>query len=223
MDAAKCRISGSDYAGVFCSASDRLILVPLSLSRKEREVLSSTLHAEIVDASVGESNLVGLFSKVNSSGIILSNLTTDSEVRTIRDRSGGRNVEVLHSSINAIGSNILANDRIAIVNEEYSDVALKQISDVLGVETVRAEAGGFKTVGANNILTNSGLVINNRATDLDQSAWEEMTGFKTIRTTANTGALAIGLAAVANSNGVVAGEETTGFELNRILQGLEPQ
>ena len=81
--------------------------------------------------------------------------------------------------------------------------------------------GGFRTVGANNILTNSGLVINNRATDLEQKEWEGMTGFKTIRTTANTGGLAVGLSVVVNSKGVVAGESTTGFELNRIIQGLE--
>jgi translation initiation factor 6 len=86
---------------------------------------------------------------------------------------------------------------------------------------VKSQIGGFRTVGANNILTNVGLVINNRATDLEQKEWEKLTGFGTIRTTANTGALAVGLAVVANSKGVVAGEETTGFELNRIVQGLE--
>ena len=83
------------------------------------------------------------------------------------------------------------------------------------------QIGGYKTVGANNILTNKGLVINNKATDLEQKEWEEKTGFKTIRTTANTGSLAIGLSVVANTKGVVAGESTTGFELNRIIQGLE--
>jgi len=92
---------------------------------------------------------------------------------------------------------------------------------VLGVEVVRLKVGGFNTVGANNILTNSGLVINNRASDGDKAELDRITGFDSIRTTANTGALSIGLTVVANSVGVVAGEETTGFELNRIVEALE--
>ncbi len=221
MDAAKCRIRGSDYAGVFCAATERLILAPLNLTKKEREVLSGTLHAEVLEVSVGESELVGLFARANSNGIILSNLASEAEAKIIREMAGGLNVAVLDSDINAIGSNILSNDKMAIVNEEYDHYATKQISDVLGVEVIKSIIGGFRTVGANNILTNKGLVINNRATDLEQKEWESITGFKSIRSTANTGSLAIGLAVVTNSKGVVAGEETTGFELNRIVQGLE--
>jgi translation initiation factor 6 len=221
MDAAKCRVKGSDYTGVFCTASDRLVFAPFDLTSKERSILSATLHAEIIEISLGESNLVGLFARANSNGIIVSNLASEMEVSEIKGKAKGLNVEVLHSDINAIGSNILANDKIAIVNEEYDHRATKQISDVLGVEVIRSIIGGFRTVGANNILTNRGLVINNRATDLEQKEWETMTGFKSIRTTANTGSLAVGLASVTNSTGVVAGEETTGFELNRIVQGLD--
>lgn len=223
MDAAKCRIRGSDYAGVFCAASEKVVFAPHNLSKKERDILANTLHAEIIEVSLAESALIGLFARANSNGIILSNLTTDDEAAALKARAGGINVEILRSNINAIGSNILANDKIAIVNEEYEHYDLKRISDVLGVEAIRLQVGGFRTVGANNILTNSGLVINNRATDLEQKEWERITGFGTIRTTANTGALAVGLAAVANSRGVVAGEATTGFELNRIVQGLEAQ
>jgi translation initiation factor 6 len=221
MDAAKCRVKGSDFNGVFCTASDNLIFGPLHLTKKEHDILTSTLHVEVLEISIAESSLVGLFSRINSNGILLSNLATDEEVTMIKEKAPGINVGVLHSDINAIGSNVLANDKIAIVNHEYQHSEMKQIGDVLGVEVVKSEIGGYRTVGANNILTNSGLVINNRAADFEEREWEGMTKFKTIRTTANTGALAIGLAVVANSKGVVAGEATTGFELNRIIQGLD--
>ena len=39
-------------------------------------------------------------------------------------------------------------------------------------------------------------------------------------TTANTGSLSIGLAVIANSKGVVIGNSTTGFEIVRIVNGL---
>lgn len=221
MDAAKCRIRGSDYTGVFCTATDKLVFAPRNLTKKEHDILSATLHSEILEVGLADSNLVGILMKANSNGVVLSNLVSEEEAAALRGRLDGMNVGILKSGMNAIGSNILANDKIAIVNEEYSGHEMGQIGDILGVEVVKSIIGGFRTVGANNILTNSGLVINNRATDLEQKEWEGMTGFKTIRTTANTGGLAVGLSVVVNSKGVVAGESTTGFELNRIMQGLE--
>ena len=221
MDAAKLRLKGSDYTGVFCTASDELIFAPANPTKKEHDVLFNTLKTDLIEISLAESNLIGLFSKANSNGIVLSNLVTDEEVKALKAEAREINIGVLKSNINAIGSNILANDKVAIINEDYNHEDVKFIGDILGVEVLRMQIGGFKTVGANNILTNRGLVINNKATDLEQREWEEKTGFRSIRTTANTGSLAIGLSVVANSKGVVAGESTTGFELNRIIQGLE--
>ena len=84
MDAAKCRIKGSDYTGVFCTASDNFVLAPLNLTPKEHSILSGTLHAKIIEVSVAESGLVGLFAKANSNGVILSNLATEQEAEAIR-------------------------------------------------------------------------------------------------------------------------------------------
>jgi translation initiation factor 6 len=164
---------------------------------------------------------VGLFSKANSNGIILSNLTLDEEVEALKRHRLGINIGVLESDLNAIGSNILANDRIAIINPDYSQKDAKDIGDVLGVEVVRAQIDGFKTVGANNILTNKGLVINNKAMDEEKAEWDKLTGFDSVRSTANTGTLSVGLSAIANSSGIIAGDNTTGYELARIVDALE--
>jgi len=132
----------------------------------------------------------------------------------------GINVEILKSNLNALGNDILANDKFAIVNPEYSSEAVKQIRDVLGVEVLSMQIGEFKTVGANNILTNKGLLINNNATDEQMAKINKFVGLNSTRTTANVGSLAIGLSVVANSKGALIGEDTTGFELARIIQSL---
>ena len=81
-------------------------------------MLFTTLKTDIIEVSLGESNLIGLFSKANSNGIILSNLATDEEMRALKAEARELNIGVLGSNINAIGSNILANDKIAIINED---------------------------------------------------------------------------------------------------------
>ncbi|MDE1869274.1 MAG: translation initiation factor IF-6 [Candidatus Micrarchaeota archaeon] len=223
MDAAKFRIGGSDFVGVFATSSDRFVFAGRGLTSGSKKLLSDTLKVKLHEVSISGSDLVGLFSRTNSNGIILSNLVLEHELHAIKALNLDMKMGVLESELNAVGSNILANDKIAIINPDYGHAAALQIQDILDVEVIKAETGSFKTVGANNILTGRGLAINNRCTEDEKALLDEATGFKSMRTTANTGALSIGLATVANSNAVVAGDSTTGFELNRIIEALEGQ
>ncbi len=221
MEAAKYRIMGSDYLGVFATATDKFIFTGSGLAENAKHMVSSHLGVKCIDFRVSGSDLVGLFSKANSNGILLSSLAIDDEVKILNSHKLGINIGILDSDLNALGSNILANDKIAIINPDYSQKESKEIEDILGVEVVKSAIDGFKTVGANNILTNKGLVLNNKATEEEKEEWDKLTGFKSIRTTANTGGLSIGLSVIANSNGIIAGDNTTGFELARIIEALE--
>ena len=221
MEAAKYRILGSDYIGVFCTTSDDIVLMGAGLTSNVKGKISSLLEARAVDVSISGSDLIGVFSRANSNGIVVSNLILDDELEALKKAEPGINVGVVNSDLNAIGSNILANDKIAIINPDYDGSAEKEIADVLGVEVIRSSTGGFKTVGANNILTNRGLAVSNRSTAKEKEDWDNITGFDSVLTTANGGGLYIGLAAVANSNGVAVGDSTTGYELARVVDALE--
>lgn len=220
MRSAKYVIRGSDCVGAFASATDGLVFAGSGITEHDRAVLADTLQAKCLGVSIGNSNLIGIFMRANSKGILLSNLASEREVEALRGMAPGLEVAVLDSGLNAVGNNIMANDRVAIVNTEYDARAVAAIRDVLDVEVVRHSTGAFKTVGANNILTNRGLVINNHATDEEKEALDRATGFDSVRATANTGSLGIGIAAVANSSGAVVGDATTGHELVSILEGL---
>ncbi|MFI5412430.1 MAG: translation initiation factor IF-6 [Candidatus Micrarchaeales archaeon] len=221
MEAAKYKILGSDYLGVFGTATDDFLFIGAGLTRNIREMIATTLDVRCVDLKISESDLVGLFSRANSNGILISKMATDYEIDGLKKLGLDLNIGVLESDLNAVGSNVLANDRIAVINPDYTESEANKIADVLGVEVVRAGIGGFKTVGANNILTNTGLVLNNRSTAKEKQEWDNMTGFNSVMTTANTGAYSVGFAAIANSKAVCVGESTTGFELARIVEGLE--
>ena len=220
MGAAKCSIDGSDYIGVFATASEKHVFVGSQASGRSRQILVDTLEVKPVALSVFGTNLVGLFMKANSNGLIISNLIEDYELERLKEQKLDLKIGVLDSNLNAIGNNILANDKIAIINPDYNVHAKQQIRDVLDVEVLEYQIGGFKTIGANNILTNKGFALSNRAEDDEKESVDKLVGFNSIRTTANTGSLSIGLAAVCNSKGVVVGNETTGYELNRIIEAL---
>lgn len=220
MAVTKFKVAGSDYVGVFATATDQRVFLGSGIPDRARESISQALDAECVDMSIFGSSLIGLFARANSNGIVISNLISDSELEALKSKRLGIGVCVLESGMNAIGNNIIANNKIAIINSDYSNEVSRQVGDALGVEVVRAEIGGFKTVGANNILTNNGFVINNRASDQEKARLDKLVGFESVSTTANTGYVNIGLSVIANSKGLVAGDSTTGFELARIMEGL---
>ncbi len=220
MGSAKHNILGSDYVGAFCITTDSYTIIPNGVGKSIKEIVEDTLKTEVFSAKLANSDLLGIFGRANSNGIVLSNTVYEEEMRALGNPNGA-NIAAIESDLNAVGNNIMANDKVAFINPEYSPKAAKEIGDVLGVEVFPMKIGYFKTLGATNILTNKGMAINNTVSDEQKEKIEEMLGIKTVRTTANTGSLSIGIAALANSYGILVGNSTTGFELARLIQTLE--
>jgi translation initiation factor 6 len=221
MEAAKYRVFGSDHIGVFATATDDLLFSGAGLTKNSKDMLAKVLGVRCIEMTVWGSDLVGLFSRANSNGMVLSNLMLEHEIESLKKMDLDINISVIESDLNALGNNILANDKIAIINPDYSEKDKQDIADALDVEVMKGKMDGYKTVGANCILTNTGLVINNKGTAQEKNEWDEFSGFDSVRTTANTGAFSIGLSVIANAKGVVAGDATTGYELARIMEALE--
>ncbi len=220
MGVAKYMIRGSDYVGVYATATDEYVFLGSTLKENTKQLFAENLGAKPVELTVFGTELVGLFSRANSNGMILSNMVEEHELEHLRRQKLGINIDTISSGLNAIGNNILVNDKVAIINKDYVPEDAKRIADTFGVEVVKAEIGGFKTTGATNILTNKGFVINNRASDEEKERFDSLTKFDSIRTTANTGSLSIGLSVVANSKGAVMGDSTSGYEMARIMEAL---
>ncbi|MDE1851760.1 MAG: translation initiation factor IF-6 [Candidatus Micrarchaeota archaeon] len=220
MGIVKGSILGNSYVGAFATSSDRLTILTPAATKNEEELIREALQTDVVRTTVNGSGLVGIYTVANSRAVLVPEMMERHEIEAIRKAAHGIEVHVLRTGLNALKNNILANDRIAVINPEYSGREEKEIADFLGVETMRLPIGGFQTVGASNIMTNKGMVLNNKASDEESDMLKKAFGSVSY-STANLGASAIGLCAVANSNGVVVGEETTGFELARIAEGLD--
>jgi len=220
MPVVKCIIRGSSYPGAYVSATEKYSFASSEIPGSTREIIANALNVKPITMQFSPS-LIGIYCKANSNGIVLSNQMPEKAFAALKEQLKDINVGVLESNLNAVGNNILTNDKIAIVNPDYSQRSTSRISDILGVEVIKSKIGGFKTVGSSNILTNKGLAINNRATDSEKEHLEGLVGFSSERTTANTGALSIGLSVVCNSYGIAVGPETTGFELARIMQAID--
>jgi translation initiation factor 6 len=220
MGIAKTSIDGSEYIGVFALATDRFALLGSGVGLKYENIIREALGARVVRATVDSTAMIGIYAVANSSVILLPESIYASELRRIRNEIGeGISVETIDTDLNALGNNILANDKVAVINPDYNSKEAKRIADALGVEVLKESIGGYNTVGANNILTNKGMVANNRVSESEFARMKELFG-SVEQSTANLGTISIGICAVANANGVVVGERTTGYEIAKIADAL---
>ena len=219
MGIAKMSLYGNDFIGAFSVTNDYLTLVGGSPGGSGETIIRENLKTRIVETLINGSDLLGIYSIMNSKSLVLPQMIYKSELDRLKQEIPEMEITVFETDLNAIRNNVLVNDKIAIINPRFSQQEAKKIGEMLNVEVIKMGIGGFETVGANNILTNKGLVMNNRVTEEEETLLKDI--FDSVsQSTANLGSVSIGLCTIANSNGVVAGNTTTGYELSNMAEGL---
>ena len=209
--------SGSPYLGVYLRASESVALVPPAASGPVERDLERTLGVRLVRTNVADSEVVGALVALNSNGVVVGDDLDPGERRALEQFG---TVSVVRQRQNAMGNNVLANDRGALVHPEFSDGALAAIGDALGVPVKRGTLAGLGTVGMAGLATNRGAVVHPKTTEREASAVEELLGVPVHRSTANFGVPIVGACVVANSRGLLMGRPTTAVEVSHLQQGL---
>lgn len=180
-------------------------------------IISESLGTELIEMTLGGTKLIGSLSAMNSKGILLSNLASDDEKSRIPPDI---NVGFLNDQINALGNDILVNDKAALVHEDFDRRSLKVIEDVLDVEVKKGSLGEIKTVGSCGLITSKGLILPPSMTDEEIDDIGNFFGVKGKVGTANFGSVYIGASVVANSKGALIGEDSTTIEISNIEEAL---
>jgi translation initiation factor 6 len=213
-------INGNPFLGVLCSASDRLAVASPEMTDPECASLSDCLGVPVVRSPIGGSRVVGSLCTLNSQGIVVSDLASREELDALRRAAPGTRLLKLAGKLNAVGNNILVNDRAALVHPDYPNTAARKLSDFLGVEVMRGTVAGIKTVGSAAAVNSKGLLCHPRATAAEKKVLSELFKVPVTPGTANYGSPMIGACIVANSGGAAAGTPSTGIEMGRIEEGL---
>lgn len=211
------RIFNSPFLGVYLRTWEDYTLVPRNSDRDIKSMASHYLKTEPIEMTIGGSNLLGSMAVMNSNGMIFSNIVTEEELKNIPKDV---NYAVLEDNLNAVGNNILANNKAALIHEEFSDESVRIIREVLGVEVVKGKFKEVRTVGSSGLITSSGLVIPPNMTDDEIDELGKIFGVKGRVGTANFGSLYIGASVVSNSKGALIGEDSTTVEISNIEEAL---
>ncbi len=209
----KLSIFQNNFVGLYIRTWDDVVLVPSVLEEIVISDVEEYLKADILKSKMDPSGMYGVFSVMNSNGIIISGLYGKKDLDfDPRDK----NVLFLHDQINAVGNDIVTNDHAALVHEDFSDKSVKKIADVLGVETIRGRIGGFATVGSVSVATSKGMLVNPETSDDEIEILKDLFKVPVKVGTSNFGSPMLGSGIVANKHGVLVGEDTTSIELTAI-------
>jgi translation initiation factor 6 len=212
----KLDFTGNSYVGVFCSVNEGYVVCNPSIPEDIVRRAAESLEAEAVVTTIGSSTILGALMRANSYGSIVTNFTSRKELDKL---SGLRPVEINHK-LNAVGNNVLCNDRGAVVHPGFGREAVKLIGNVLQVPVVRSTIAGLKTVGSVAVATNKGVICHPNVKDNEKGLLEEVLKVPATIATANYGTSFIGACLVGNSKGAVVGSATTPIEIGRIEEGL---
>jgi len=207
----------SPFVGVFSMATEKIVLVPKTLSQKEEKKIIDIFGIELVKASIANSSLIGIFAEGNSKGIIAGSVLEENERQEMLQI--GLKVKKIHG-ITAVGNLLAVNDKKGICSNIFSRQQMLEIEKFLGIELMQATINNSDVVGASIVATNKGFVINKTAKQEEMEKIGLHFGLQGEPATANTGDCFIANSLVANSNSAIAGIVTTGFELARIDNGL---
>jgi translation initiation factor 6 len=207
-------IAGSPYLGVYVRAGESAGLVPPSTPGALLRTLERVLGVRVHPATVADSELLGALVAFNSHGVVRIDTPERKQLETIAP------VTEVRAKHNAIGNNVLANDKGALVHPEFSDDAVRRIGEILEVPVERGTIAGLGTVGMAGSATNKGVVVHPKATDREVEAITRALSTPVHRSTANFGVGIVGACLVANSRGVLVGLPTTPVEIIHLQEGF---
>ncbi|WEL20673.1 translation initiation factor IF-6 [Halorhabdus sp. BNX81] len=211
--------AGSAYVGVYARATDEYLLIRPDAEEDVTEAFGSELSVPMVETTIGGAGTVGALAVGNENGLLVTSRVTDHERDHIQDVIDVPVVE-LPGRINAAGNVVLANDNGAFVHPDLPRDAVQAVKDALDVPVERGDIAGVQTVGTAAIATNRGALCHPKATDAELDRVAEVLDVPTDVGTINYGGPLVGSGLVANAEGYVVGQDTTGPELGRIESAL---
>jgi len=207
-------IFDSDFIGVYIKSYKDTAFVPKNISADAENTIKDILKVNTLHIIIDNFSLIGTMIAFNSNGIVVSGLSNPDDFSGLDIKD--RNLLFLKDRLNAIGNNIITNDKAAVIHPEFTDSSKKAIEDTLGVEVIQSTIAGVKTVGSVAVLNDKGMLVSPEITDDEIKNLKELFGVNVNTGTANYGSYYVGSSIVTNSNGVLVGNATTSIELGRI-------
>jgi translation initiation factor 6 len=199
--------------GIFCSVSEDFALLPLDTPPKFEDIVKDVFGVEIIKTSLGESNLLGSLSRIYGKKVIVSNITTDREIKYLEDL-GLKTLKL--NTYYAIGNLISLNKNAGLVSRIISAADLKKISAFYSLDLDSFNVAGTDLVGSALAVTDEAFAVSSSVNEKDFVKLKKLFKVDGNVATVNYGDSFVSNGLLVNTKGLMVGESTTGYEIMRL-------
>jgi translation initiation factor 6 len=220
--AIRAQFESSSDVGVFALLTNTYCLTPIGTSENFHSVFEAELtkHMPVVHCSIGGTRIVGRTAVGNRHGLLVPNITTDTEMSHIRNcLPEGVKVQKVEERMSALGNCIACNDYVAIVHPDLDRETEEVIQDVLQVDVFRSTIASNLLVGSYCKLTNQGGLVHPRMPVNEMEELSQLLQLPITAGTINRGSDVIGAGVVANDWIAFCGFDTTATEVG-VLESI---
>jgi translation initiation factor 6 len=207
----RANFEGDPNLGLFGFATEKFSLIGIAscLAKAEKELKTKAHFFPAFNTG-----LLGIFAIGNSSGIVISDYIDQIE----RD-----NIPIdalyLKSNYTAFGNLILMND-MGIILSPLLRRERQKIAEFFKLPCEVGTVAGSVIVGKTGIATNKGCLLHPSVKKSEMKQIEEVLGVQCDIGTVNFGSPYPGAGIIANSQGCIVSEQSSGPELGRIVESL---
>ena len=221
MRVIKTTLNGDPNVGLYGLATDRFAII--SDIEADKDEITEVLKVPVIVMRAARTCFAGIFLAGNSNAVLVPNIMEAKELDYLKDEmskiSKDIEIKMIETEHTALGNLIICNDKAAMISpliEKHKD----EISEVLKVPVTVSDLMDISIIGSLCMPTNKGFLLNMHVEKEDFELVE-----KTLKTDGDIGSVNFGgsfvrSGMIANSNGYLIGNQTTGPEITRIDEAL---
>ena len=214
MRIAKLDFQKNPNIGLFAFSTDKFCVVNRFASKKDLDLIKNVLKVPVYRTNVLGTSLIGIFTAGNSQGIVISDRIYKEEIEEMQRNF---DVLVLETRHTAMGNLILANDKGCIISRDLKNQR-NDIRDFLGVDTRVGTICGMDLVGSLAICNKNGCLAHKGITEKEKELIGKILDVPVSQGSINFGNPWVKSGLILNSNGFLAGDQTSGPELGLVAE-----
>lgn len=215
MHILRTNFSGDPNLGLYGFATDKYCLIGADAYEAK---IKETLNVDAQKVHFLNMDLAKLFCIGNSSGVIIPKAIRYFDEEAVKDIKGIR-ILTIDTPYTSLGNLVLLNDK-GIVLSPLLRKHKKSMEKFFGLECQVSKIAGMSIVGSVGFATNKGCLLHPKVREKEKRIVEKILQVDADITTVNFGSPYPGAGLIANSNGMIVSQSTSGPELGRVTDVL---
>ncbi len=211
----RANFNGDPNIGLYGFATDKYVL--LGLQPKMSKKIEEVLNVKASYSTVLYTDFPGIFCTGNSHGIVVPMILREYEIDKLKELFDS--ILVLDTDYSALGNLILLNDNGVILSSLLRKHK-KEIREFFRLPCEVSKIAGTNMVGSMAIATNKGCIAGSGIRKNEIKILEDVLGMELGIGTVSFGSRFVRSGIIANSNGCVVSDTSSGPEMGRISEAL---